>query len=154
MKHRLRIALSPKVERQLELAASRPGSSRSEIVETALVHLFDPGDAEARLAVLVRRFDAINRMQGRLMRDTGIIAEALGLFIRMYLAATPPFVGDAASAQQTLGAKRFEAFIAELGRRIGRDELFTGKIAALLGEPDAANANESSVTIAEMSDAA
>lgn len=152
MKHRLRIALSPKVERQLELAASRPGSSRSEIVETALVHLFDPGDAEARLAVLVRRFDAINRMQGRLMRDTGIIAEALGLFIRMYLAATPPFTGDAASAQQALGAKRFEAFVSELGRRIGRDELFTGKIAALLGDADAAN--ESSVTMAEMSDAA
>jgi hypothetical protein len=127
MKSRLRIVLTARTEQQLTQAARRPGTNRSDIIEKALIRFLDPQAADTTTRAMVRRLDQLSRTQDYVSRDVRILAEALGHFIRLYLIATPPFVGRDAAAQQALGAKRFDQFIEQLGRKLSAGDSFVAK---------------------------
>ena len=65
-----------------------------------------------------RRLDRLTRQVERLERDQTIALEALGLFIRAWLTATPPLADSAQASAQAKGRERYESFIETLGRRI------------------------------------
>jgi len=153
---RLRIRLTPETDRQLELMASRPHVTRSDIVEAALKAFFNPAGETERINVLARRLDMMGRLQARLVHSQEIASEALGLFIRMYLAATPPFTGADAAAQQALGARRYEGFLVELRKRLDREETLLARLAATgrVGAKDPAANDEAAAAGEGQSDAA
>lgn len=55
-------------------------------------------------------------------RDLEFSVEALALYIRARLTATPPLPEGAQSAAQAKGRERYESFIEALGRRLARGQ--------------------------------
>jgi hypothetical protein len=108
--------LSLPVSKNLAQASASPGVSQSAVVEAALKQFFDP--EQKPQAVLVRRLDHQGRAIERQLHHTELVLEALALFVQSYFNVVPPMAPGALEAQKALGAKRFDAFISELGRRM------------------------------------
>ena len=71
---------------QLSIRTRRP---KSEIVRAALASFMSPDGAERTEAALLRRLDRMNKHMERLEREAQVGNEALAIFIRTLLGATP-----------------------------------------------------------------
>jgi predicted transcriptional regulator len=114
--------------RALDLLAARTGRAKSEIVRAALASFLTPDGPEQLEAALSRRLDRLARAQDRQERDLGIGLEALALFIRAWLTATPPVPEPGRAAAEAKGRERYLGFVEALGRRLAagrslRDEV-------------------------------
>ena len=65
-----------------------------------------------------RRLDRLTRAVDRLERDQKVTVEALGLFVRAWLTATPALAPSAQQAAQDKGRERYENFLETLARRV------------------------------------
>jgi hypothetical protein len=117
-KDRLNLYFDPATSRALDELAARRKLSKSAIVEAAVSSFLSPDGADRREAALTRRLDRLSRQVERLERDQAITLEALGLFVRAWLTATPPLADSAQAAAQAKGRERYESFVETLGRRI------------------------------------
>lgn len=102
---------------RLEALASKPGASKSAILVdavTAWLNRRGTSELEDRFAI---RLDRLTQAIGRVDRDTHVILETLALFIRFELAIQTPLAENDA-AGRALGAKRFEAFVTQVGRQV------------------------------------
>lgn len=111
---------------RLEALAARPGATKSAILVDALTAWLNrrgASDLEDRFSI---RLDRLTRAIGRVDRDTYVILETLALFIRFELAIQTP-LAENDQAGRALGAKRFEAFVNQVGRQVatGRRTLGT-----------------------------
>lgn len=118
MKDRLNLYFDPQTTKALDELAARRRVSKSAIVEAAVAAFLSPDGADRREAAFTRRLDRLTRQFERLERDQTIALEALGLFIRAWLTATPPLPDSAQAAAQAKGRERYESFVEALGRRI------------------------------------
>ena len=66
----------------------------------------------------LKRLDRISREINLIHRHQQIVIESVGLFIRHYLAMSPPLPQAEQMAAQALGQQRFQRFIEKLGRRL------------------------------------
>jgi hypothetical protein len=98
------------------------------IVETALASFLSPDDPERMETAPGRRLDRLNRQVERLERHITISNEALALFVRFWLTATPPLPDTAQPAAQTKGRERYEGFVEALGRRLARGQTLAHEI--------------------------
>jgi hypothetical protein len=117
-KDRLNLYFDPSTSRALDDLAARRKLSKSAIVEAAVASFLSPDGADRREAALTRRLDRLTRQVERLEREQTITLEALGLFVRAWLTATPPLADSAQAAAQAKGRERYESFVETLGRRI------------------------------------
>lgn len=117
-KDRLNLYFDPATNRALDELAARRKLSKSAIVEAAVSSFLSPDGADRREAALTRRLDRLSRQVERLERDQAITLEAIGLFVRAWLTATPPLADSAQAAAQAKGRERYESFVETLGRRI------------------------------------
>ncbi len=115
---RLNVYFEPATAKALEELAIRRRVSKSAIVDAAVASFLSPDGADRREAAYTRRLDRLTRQVERLERDQTIALEALGLFIRAWLTATPPLADSAQAAAQAKGRERYESFIETLGRRV------------------------------------
>jgi hypothetical protein len=111
---------------RLEALAARPGATKSAILVDALTAWLNrrgASELEERFSI---RLDRLTRAIGRVDRDTYVILETLALFIRFELAIQTP-LAENDQAGRALGAKRFEAFVNQVGRQVatGRRTLGT-----------------------------
>jgi hypothetical protein len=118
MKPKLSVYLSDHVAKRLTLAATRPGTNKSAIVDAALDRFLNPERDQSGDAALVRRLDRMSRQLGQIDRDLSITAETIALFVRYYLTITPPLPSGDQDAARALGRERFEMFVAQVGRRV------------------------------------
>jgi hypothetical protein len=118
MKPKLSIYLSNNVAERLALAANRPGTNKSAIVDAALDRFLNPERDQSGDAALLRRLDRMSRQLDRVDRDLSITAETVALFVRYYLTVTPPLPSDDQEAARALGRERFEIFVAQIGKRV------------------------------------
>ncbi|MES5482643.1 CopG family transcriptional regulator [Bradyrhizobium sp. INPA03-11B] len=118
MKPKLSAYVSDSVAQRLELAARRPGTNKSAIVDAALDRFLNPERDASGDAALLRRLDRMNRLLDRAERDLSIMAETIALFVRYYLTITPPLPTGDQDAARALGRERFEMFVAQVGKRI------------------------------------
>lgn len=118
MKPKLSVYLSDHVAERLAMAAKRPGSNKSAIVDAALDRFLNPERDTSGDAALVRRLDRISRQLDRIDRDLTINAETVALFIRYYLTITTQLPASDQAAARAAGRQRFELFVAQVGRRI------------------------------------
>jgi hypothetical protein len=164
MKPKLSFYLSDNIAKRLALAASRPGTNKSAIVDAALDRFLNPERDQSGDAALVRRLDRMSRQLDRVDRDLSITAETVALFVRYYLTITPPLPSGDQDAARALGRERFEIFVAQIGKRVasgGRlvadvmervsssnPDLFVRNLeeGAPLGQPTAANEANSRAT--------
>jgi hypothetical protein len=117
MKRRLTVQLPEQLVERLEAAAAeQPGQSKSGIVEAALDQ-FLSADADDDTA-LPRRLNWMSRQLEQLDRDLRIVNETVALHARYNLTVTPPLPNSQHRAACVLGLERFEAFVAQVGRRV------------------------------------
>ena len=117
MRDRMNVYFPPEMLRQIADLADRKKLSRSAIVEAAVASFLSPDGADKREAAFTRRLDRLSRQVQRLERNTGLTTEALALFVRFWLAVTPPLPDEDHAAAQIKGRKRYEGFVETLGRR-------------------------------------
>jgi predicted transcriptional regulator len=134
-KHTFR--LPPALARQLAEHASRRRVSQALVVEAALTSLFSPDGADRLEAALARRLDRMSRQLDRLDRHVTISNEALALFVRFWLTATPPLPDAAGLAAQAKGRERYETFIEALGRRLARGQTLADELSRDVDPPAA-----------------
>jgi len=118
MKPKLSAYVSDSVSERLELAAKRPGTNKSAIVDAALDRFLNPERDTSGDAALIRRLDRMSGQLDRFDRDLSVMAETLALFIRYYLTITPPLPSGDQDAARALGRERFDMFVAQVGKRV------------------------------------
>jgi predicted transcriptional regulator len=125
-KHTFR--LPPDLAGKLADHASRKRVPQALIVETALTSFLSPENSERMEAALSRRLDRLTRQVERLERHITISNEALALFVRFWLTATPQLPDTAQPAAQAKGRERYESFVDALGRRLARGRTLAQEI--------------------------
>lgn len=138
-KHTFR--LPPDVSLKLADYASRKRVPQAHIVETALVSFLSPDASERLEGALGRRLDRLVRQVERLERNVTISNEALALFVRFWLTATPPLPDAAQPAAQAKGRERYEGYVDALGRRLAKGRTLAAEISQEI-EPEAQTADE------------
>ncbi|WP_353848759.1 CopG family transcriptional regulator [Brevundimonas sp.] len=126
----LTVYLDPALLDALEAYARKRGAAKSTVAEAAISRFLRPDPADQPEAVLTRRLDHLNRHADRLERDLGVAVEMLALFIRFWLAATPPLPESAQAAARAKGRERYEGFVQVLGRRLAQGRGFVREVAA------------------------
>jgi hypothetical protein len=139
-KHTFR--LPPELARQLADHADRKRVPQALVVEAALSSYLSPDNPERMEAALGRRLDRLTRQAERLERHVTISNEALALFVRFWLTATPPLPDTAQPAAQAKGRARYEGFVEALGRRIAKGKSLAQELSHDV-EPDGSGRNGS-----------
>jgi hypothetical protein len=123
--YHLSVYLEDDLHAALQDFAMRRGKSLSIVAAGAIASFLSPDAVERQEAVLTRRLDRLSRQCERVERDLGISVEMLALFVRFWLAATPPVPEAAQAAARAKGRERYEGFVEALGRRLAAGKLFT-----------------------------
>ena len=118
MKRKITIQLSEQLTERLEQAGQRPGASRAAIVEEALGRFLDSEAEHVDEATLLRRLDWMSSKLNQLDRDLRLANETVALHAQYHLTITPPMPRAHQRAACELGLERFEAFAAQVGRRV------------------------------------
>ena len=137
-KHTFR--LPPELARQLADYANRKRVPQALVVETAISSYLSPDNPERMEAALARRLDRLTRQIERLERHVTISNEALALFVRFWLTATPPLPDTAQPAARAKGRERYEGFVEAVGRRLAKGQSLAQEISQ-----DIVPGNESSI---------
>jgi len=116
-KVRHQLFLSRPLSDRLEELARRPGASKSAILADAVEAWLNRRGTSELDQRFGTRLDRISMALGRIERDGNILLETLALFVRYELAIQPPLAENDA-AGRALAAKRFEAFVAQVGRQL------------------------------------
>jgi predicted transcriptional regulator len=133
-KHTFR--LPPDLGLKLADYASRKRVPQAFIVEAALASFLSPDASERLEGALSRRLDRLVRQVERLERNVTISNEALALFVRFWLTATPPLLDTAQPAAQAKGRERYEGYVDALGRRLAKGRTLADEISQEI-EPQA-----------------
>ncbi|MBV1691478.1 ribbon-helix-helix domain-containing protein [Novosphingobium sp. G106] len=114
---RYQLFLPKPLSDRFEALAARPGTSKSAILVdavTAWLNRRGTSELEDRFGI---RLDRMTAGIGRIERDNHIQIETEALLVRYVLAVLPP-LAENDQAGRALAAKRFEAFIAQVGKQI------------------------------------
>lgn len=116
-KVRHQLFLPKAVSERLEVLAAKPGASKSAILADAVTAWLNRRGASELEDKFALRLDRMTKALGRVERDGHILLETLSLFVRYELAIHAP-LAENDSAGRALAAKRFDAFIAQVGRQL------------------------------------
>lgn len=114
----LSIYLEGALARDLDAFASERNKPRSLVVEAAIRSFLTPDDADRREAALAKRLDRIVRVLERLERNDVVTLEALAMFVRFWLTATPSLPEQTTVAARQKGGERYDRFMEALGRKL------------------------------------
>ena len=116
-KVRHQLFLPKPVSDRLESLAAKPGASKSAILADAVTAWLNRRGASELEDRFSHRLDRMTMALGRIERDGHIQLETPALFVRYELAIHAP-LAENDSAGRALAAKRFEAFVTQVGRQI------------------------------------
>jgi hypothetical protein len=102
---------------RLEALAARPGTSKSAILAEALSAWLDRRGTRELDERFGLRLDRLSSALSRVERDGQVVLETLALFIRFELSIQVP-LAENDKAGRAIAAKRFEAFVTQVGRQI------------------------------------
>lgn len=118
MKGRLCVWLEQDTLDAINMLARKKQLTKSALVEAAVSSLVSPDHHDQREAAFSRRIDRLTRNIERLDRNTTISAEAVALFIHIWLSSTPTIPSEAMPAAQAKGRERYDNFIKTLTQRL------------------------------------
>jgi hypothetical protein len=107
VKVQTKVFLARDLSLALDAASRRMRRSKSEIVQAAVAAYLSPDGDEMAEAAVTRRLDRMTREMERLARDLTISNEAIALFVKAWLTATPSLSGGDLRAQNAKGQERY-----------------------------------------------
>ncbi len=123
--HPQRFRVQPYLDRALHDRLIRycaaTGATETAVVAEALRRLLDKTDDTT---LLLRRLDRLGRFASRIHRDLELLSEAFGLWVRMWLAVTPPVADAARRSVRAASEGRYRQFVTHLAERFGRGSRF------------------------------
>jgi predicted transcriptional regulator len=128
MKIQTKVFLSRDLSLALDNASRRMRRSKSEIIQVAVASYLSPDSDEAAEAAVVRRLDRISRALERMERDVTISNEAVALFVKAWLTATPSLSAGDQKAQNAKGQERYVGFLDALSRRLASGRLLRSEV--------------------------
>ena len=128
MRTKVTFRLAPDLTRRLAEYAARKRVSQSVVVEAALESYLSADGPDRLEAALARRLDRLSRASERLERHVTIGNEAIALFVRFGITATPPLPNAMQAAAQVKGKERYDAFVEALGRRLAKGRMLADEI--------------------------
>lgn len=129
MKVQTKVFLARDLSLALDAASRRTKRSKSEIVQASVAAYLSPDGEEALEAAIARRLDRMTREMERMARDIIIANEAIALFAKVWMTATPSLAGDQ-RAQNTKGQERYAWFLETLSRTLASGRLLRGELLA------------------------
>ena len=117
-KVRLNVYISRENYKHLDEMASMPGVSKTAIFDDALSAYFNPNHVNKFDELVLERMNQFDLKQGEIARDLAVNIEVLGQFILYWLTLTEPMRAGEREDAQRQGAKRFNYFIDQVGRRM------------------------------------
>jgi hypothetical protein len=137
-KKRYTLYLSREIARKFDLVAERRHGAKSALIEEALRASLEPQQHEGLGEVLGRRLNELSRAVARHASEQTVATETLGLLVRYFLTVMPPIPESDQESARLVGRRRFEIFIAEVGRRVAEGHRHTAEVlkAAPLEQPD------------------
>lgn len=102
---------------RLEALVAKPGASKSAILADAVTAWLNRRGASELDDRFGLRLDRMSKALSRIERDDDVILETLALFIRFELSIQVP-LAENDQAGRAMAAKRFEAFVAQVGRQV------------------------------------
>jgi MFS family permease len=118
MKARIGVYLSDGMAARLHDAATRPGATKSALVEKALDRLLGSDDGVSE--TLTRQLSAMSGQLEQLDRNLRLVSETVALHARFHLTVTPILPATAQEEACVVGAERFEEFATQVERRVDR----------------------------------
>ena len=100
VKQRISVYLDAEMMARLEKLADKERTAKSSIAEAAIMSFLTADDSDRWEAAVTRRMDRLTRSVDRMERDLEFSVEALALYIRAWLTATPPLPDNAQAAAQ------------------------------------------------------
>ena len=95
--------------------AAGKGSSQNSVVQAALVkYLDDANDG----TLIIRRLDRLSRAVGRVHRDVTVLADALAVYVQVWLAHTPRIADGDRPAAERVALARFAQFTEHVAARV------------------------------------
>ena len=127
-KKRYTLYLSRPLARKFDEVARIRNGAKSALVEEALRDSLAPKALPGIEEGLARRFDDLHTSAKTVERDMALVTETLSLFVKYFLTITPPLPIAEQEPARILGTGRFEAFVAEIGRRLGSDQRLISEV--------------------------
>lgn len=126
------------LNQRLEIAATHPKISKSEIINNALRLYLSPEAEAVRNNPLIRRLDQMSREQERLRQRLIVISEGQALFVRYFLTMVSPPPADKRAASKAEGEILFDGYYNALKVILSNKNrhLFTGIEDVFLAESD------------------
>lgn len=118
----------PKVSEQLEALTAEPGTTKSDIVNAAVVAFLKQRGASHIETQFKPRLDRMGQQIGAVERDLQILLESLGLYIRYQLTVSAPVSPSQLASLQAAGNDRFQSFIDQVSRRIAKGTTFGSEV--------------------------
>lgn len=128
MKVQTKVFLARDLSLALDAASRRMRRSKSEIVQAAVAAYLSQDGGGMSEAAVTRRLDRISRSIERLERDVTISNEAVALFVKAWLTATPSLSSVYQKAQNAKGQERYVGFLEALSRRLASGRLLRGEV--------------------------
>ena len=137
-KKRYTLHLSHALARKFEAIAQHRHGAKSALIEEALRATLDPQQHEGLEERLARRLNEFSKVAARQASEQTVATETLALLVRYFLTVIPPIPEADQESARLMGRKRFEIFIAEVGRRVAEGRRLTAEVleAAPLEQPD------------------
>ncbi len=137
MKPRIAAYVTADVARRLDLAAKRPGATKSDIITEALDRFLDPARDKQLAAMVLNGQRELSRDFRRMAREHAVVAETLALFVRYVLTVTPPLPRSDQESARLIGRQRYEVFVVEVGKRVASDRTLVSEVMRAHPEADA-----------------
>jgi hypothetical protein len=128
VKKRYSLYLTAPLARKFDLVARQRHGSKSALFEEAMRANLEPQQVVGPEESLARGLHDLNTTIGTMARDLAIVAESLALYVRYFLTMTPPLPESERQAAHLLGRKRFQVFVAQVGRRIASDHRLASEV--------------------------
>jgi hypothetical protein len=124
--------LSLELRARLTKYCAASGISERTVIEDALRKYLEGTDD---MALLLRRFDRIERAQARERRDLELLSEAFGRYMRLWFMAHAPSTADAGKARGTSEAQ-YKHFAQHLGAQFAQGHRFVDDLPVEACEAD------------------
>ena len=125
--------LSADLGKRLRTFAAGKGSSQNSVVQAALVkYLDDANDG----TLIIRRLDRLSRAVGRVHRDVTVLADALAVYVQVWLAHTPRIPDSERAGAERVALARFAQFTEHVAARVASGKSVMADLARRTDGPD------------------